>query len=191
MSSLLRRYAINPLPEATPRYMETLLTGALLTLAINLTVASLPGRSQEAPTATSPLATSTLTATAQPSPLPDGVYLYGQSAKANQIGSAYLVLKVNQRQVVGVFYMPASSFDCFQGQVETAKLDLTVVESYEQKSYPYSIALNQTARVAANQPQAAIAELVGYHRLPTISSNDRRMLATCEADQQKSLLVQK
>ena len=82
----------------------------------------------------------------------DGVYLYGQSPQPNTIGSEYLVFEVNQGQVIGGFYMPSSSFDCFYGSVEAQKLALTVVDSYEQTPHPYAVALQSESPVPPALP---------------------------------------
>ncbi len=119
-------------------------------------------------------------------PLAEGVYLYGQSPEAEQIGSAYMVFEVSDRQIVGAFYMPHSSFDCFHGTIEANQLALNVVDSYEQVSHPYEIALEQSGTVATagNTPIAPVG-IEGYHRIGSVSDNDERMLATCQANLQE------
>jgi hypothetical protein len=115
--------------------------------------------------------------------LPDGVYLYGQATEPEQIGSAYMVFEVSQNQVVGAFYMPHSSFDCFNGEFQSDRLALNVVDSYEQTVNPYSIALESDGSVASTGEAIAPIGLEGFNRMPTVSDNDRRILATCQADQ--------
>lgn len=125
---------------------------------------------------------STGRSTAHPS-LPDGTYLYGQSAQPDQIGSAYMVFTVNHDQVVGAFYMPYSSFDCFQGEFQADQLALTIVDSYDQTSYPYAVALQPVSAIASSQAGTSVpVSLQGFHRLPAVSANDQRILATCQAD---------
>lgn len=114
--------------------------------------------------------------------LPDGVYLYGQSSEAEQIGSSYMVFKVDDNQVVGAFYMPYSSFDCFQGEFQTDRLALNVVDSYEQVVHPYEVALQNDSSVASSEETAVPVGLEGYHRIQSLSDNDQRILATCQAD---------
>lgn len=115
--------------------------------------------------------------------LTNGVYLYGQSVEPSKIGSEYLVFEVNQGQIVGGFYMPRSSFDCFYGNVEADKLALTVVDSYERTAHPYAVALQAEGAVASADGQvAAPMGLEGYHRLSQLSDTDQQILATCKAD---------
>ncbi len=115
--------------------------------------------------------------------LADGVYLYGQTAEPEQLGAAYLVFEVQNRRVVGAFYMPSSSFDCFYGEVEADRLALTVVDSYEQSHHPYSVALATDSSVASvGGSPSTPAELEGFHHIQTISDNDQRILSTCQAD---------
>ncbi len=118
-----------------------------------------------------------------PRPLADGVYLYGQSAEAGKIGSEYLVFEVNQGQVVGGFYMPRSSFDCFYGNVQADKLALTVVDSYEKTSHPYAVALQSNGTVAMAGGRTVVPMgLAGYHRIATLGPTDQQILTTCKAD---------
>ncbi len=114
--------------------------------------------------------------------LADGVYLYGQSPEPERMGSEYLVFEVNQGEVIGGFYMPRSSFDCFYGDVEAGQLALTVINSYEQTPHAYSVALQSDGTVASTGNGSAPVGLEGYHRLNELSDTDRQILATCKAD---------
>lgn len=114
--------------------------------------------------------------------LADGVYLYGQSPEPEKMGSEYLVFEVNQGEVIGGFYMPRSSFDCFYGDVSSEQLALTVINSYEQTHHPYSVALQSEDTVASRGSGSAPMGLEGYHRLDDLSDTDRQILATCKAD---------
>ncbi len=116
----------------------------------------------------------------------DGVYLYGQSPKRDQLGRAYLVFEVSQNRVIGAFYMPNSSFDCFSGAIGNSQLALTVINSYDRSQHPFTLALAPTAtQVATNNPGVAGLNLTGYHRIDSLSDNDQRILQTCKADYQK------
>ncbi|UBF24678.1 hypothetical protein K9N68_23830 [Kovacikia minuta CCNUW1] len=120
------------------------------------------------------------------SQLPDGVYLYGQSSKPEQIGQGYFVFEVNQGNVVGALYMPRSSFDCASGTFQNNQLALTVVNSYDRTTNPYENAVEKNSTVASrNNPTPQEIGLQGFHRLPTVSENDQRILNVCKADFQK------
>lgn len=116
------------------------------------------------------------------SSLPDGIYLYGQSAERDQIGAAYMVFQVEQSQVTGAFYMPSSSFDCFQGEFQGERLALNVVDSYEQTVHPYSVALAASDSVASTDGSVAPVSLQGFHQIQSLDDSDRTILATCQAD---------
>ncbi|MEL6815367.1 MAG: hypothetical protein AAFP03_11205, partial [Cyanobacteria bacterium J06598_3] len=73
--------------------------------------------------------------------LEDGTYLFGQSPTPNQLGAAYAILSVENNQTVGAFYQPHSSFDCFSGEVLPNRLAVNVIDSYEQTTHPYSVAV--------------------------------------------------
>jgi len=116
-------------------------------------------------------------------PKQDGVYLYGQSPEANQIGQGYIIFKKRQDKVSGALYMPNSEFSCFQGTIDrSGELAMTVngsadesssnevatsnrlpiINEEELSSYPYSVALQD------------------YHQLKSISANDQRILQMCK-----------
>ncbi|MBT9317551.1 hypothetical protein [Leptothoe spongobia] len=114
-------------------------------------------------------------------PLADGVYLYGQQSVAAQPGSIYMVFEVTGRQTVGAFYMPSSSFDCFNGDISSTRLDLNVIDSYEQTSHPYSLAV-QSETLAAGQvgPELSIS---GFTPISALSELDEQILETCQTVQ--------
>ncbi len=114
--------------------------------------------------------------------LEDGVYVYGQSPEPETMGSEYLVFEVNQGEVVGGFYMPRSSFDCFEGKVEADRLALTVIDSYDRSPHDYAVALAASAPVASTNGAAVSFGLQGYHRLDGLSELDQHILTTCKAD---------
>lgn len=117
------------------------------------------------------------------SPLEDGVYLYGQSPKRGQIGSGYAVLESREGKVIGAFYLPHSSFDCFYGTVQPKRLVVTVVDSYDQTPYSHGIALERTSSVASNGDTSLTdVGLEGYHAFDSLSEQDREMLAVCRAE---------
>ena len=115
-------------------------------------------------------------------PLSDGTYLYGQSTEAETVGSVYMVFDVKGRDVVGAFYMPHSSFDCFQGSFQANELALTIRDSYEQEEFPYSVALVSSGAIASEDVQSFDMGLEGFHPINAISENDQRILNTCRAE---------
>ncbi|MFQ4135717.1 hypothetical protein PGN35_005300 [Nodosilinea sp. PGN35] len=110
-----------------------------------------------------------------------GRYLFGQVPEPDQIGQGYVVLERSGDRVYGALYYPSSSFDCFQGRVQGTELAMTITNSYDQDTYPYSIALAEGPVVATSD---AAGELVpfgldGFHALGAPSENDHRMLDVC------------
>lgn len=188
MMSAKSCFAPNPLHSSAVRRSHQLLTGAFLSIGLSFAATGLAAKAVEVVAAPQLSETSVKIANSQSTQghaLPDGVYLYGQSTQADRYGSAYMVFQVNDRQVAGAFYMPASSFDCFQGQVQANQIALTVVNSYEQTSYPFAVALSSNATVAQlSEAGGATVEPAGYHRIHKMSANDRRILATCLANRQ-------
>ncbi|WP_080807659.1 hypothetical protein [Halomicronema hongdechloris] len=111
----------------------------------------------------------------------DGVYLYGQSPTPEELGVGYMVMEAVDQQVIGAFYMPHSSFDCFQGRVDGNELALTITNSYTQETYPYAISLVSNDAIASTGEGLEPLSLEGLYRLAQPSDNDMRILATCKA----------
>lgn len=116
-------------------------------------------------------------------PLADGVYLYGQQAVAAQPGSVYMVFAVTGRQAIGAFYMPSSSFDCFNGDISSTRLDLNVIDSYEQTSHPYSLAVQTEPVLAAGQAVPTEFSISGFTPISALSELDEQILETCQTVQ--------
>ena len=114
-------------------------------------------------------------------PLADGVYAFGDRPEADQIGATYMVMAVNKGDVVGGFYQPASSFDCFSGQITGQTLDLTVVNSYEQTEHPFSLAMEANDPVASQAGGVTQWVPTGFHALTELSDTDRTVLQVCQA----------
>jgi hypothetical protein len=168
--------------------LEKPLTGLTFTLALMLLnggFPSLKAQGVEVP-ATIAQHSSTEVATASVNPQPravlNGTYVYGQTPEAEQLGATYLVFEVDrQQQVVGAFYMPQSSFDCFQGELQADQLAVTVTDSYDRTTHPYAVALDNRATVADRAGTAAPLTLAGFHEIGTVGATDQHVLATCKA----------
>jgi hypothetical protein len=144
--------------------------------SLTLAAAASPDLNETVAQSTSQEATSSLH-------VEDGIYLYGQATEPEQVGSAYMVFEAIDNKVVGAFYMPYSSFDCFYGQLNGEQLGLTVIDSYEQTPHPYAVALAQTSDVAtAGEAVVAPLQLEGFHRIDTVSENDHRILEVCQTN---------
>lgn len=114
-------------------------------------------------------------------PKQDGVYLYGQSPQPNQLGQGYIVFQKRQNQVMGALYMPSSEFSCFQGNVDsTGELAMTVTSPGEGGLEDVATA-NTIPKLDADQPMtyAYSVALQDYHKLNTVSDNDRQILQMC------------
>ena len=128
----------------------------------------------------------------QPSPIifpadgfpTDGRYLYGQSSEAGQIGSTYVVFETRNAMIVGALYMPYSSFDCFYGGIEANQLAMTVISSYDQEAYSYSIPIQPDSAVAAASGSASTnsLSLEGFHRIDTLDEMAQHVLGVCRAE---------
>lgn len=98
--------------------------------------------------------------------LTDGIYLFGQSRQRNQIQNEYFVFKVRNGKVIGAFYLPHSAFYCFYGIHQPNRLDVKVVDSYDNNVSDYTVDLQK------------------YYPINQISDNDARILDTCQTNYQ-------
>jgi hypothetical protein len=114
----------------------------------------------------------------------NGVYLYGQAPEADQLGMGYMVFEAVDQRLVGALYMPSSSFDCFEGQLQGSELAMMITNSYTQETYPYGVALVTEDAIASANNTLAPLVLDGFHQIPTLSENDLRMLEVCKANLQ-------
>jgi len=113
---------------------------------------------------------------------PDGVYFYGESPQLDQLGQAYMVFETHQQKLLGAFYLPHSSFDCFYGQVVQNQLSLTVIDSYERTAHAYAMALEPVAIASSPGSTNLQFEPEGFHRIPQLRDAERGYLETCRQD---------
>lgn len=111
--------------------------------------------------------------------LTDGVYVFGESAEAGQLGTTYMVMSVAAGQITGGFYQPSSSFDCFRGEVADNELALTVIDSYAQTEHPLVMALESTTAIASSNAAAGEWVPSGFQAIADLSDTDRHVLQVC------------
>lgn len=171
--------------------VEMPMAGLLLTLGlttINLPLPGvdeleIPGVQQQTVVTSSPAPSDS-----QESQISDGIYLYGQSLKPEQLGQEYLVFESRGGKVVGAFYMPASEFNCFYGTLDAQQMSLSVVDPYEQTTHAYSIARQSGSQIASEQlNRSNSVELKGYHPVNSISDNDQQILSVCRDNYQQQV----
>jgi len=110
----------------------------------------------------------------------NGVYVFGESPEAGQLGTTYMVMEVAAGEIKGGFYQPSSSFDCFHGTVTQNELALTVIDSYAQTSYPFAVALESQSAVAASEAIAGEWVPTGFHPISELSATDEHVLQVCQ-----------
>lgn len=129
------------------------------------------------------VATQTLAEPRTKFPTQNGVYLYGQSPKANQLGQGYIIFEKQQNSLVGALYMPSSEFSCFNGTLSpSGKLAMTVT-GYSGDESPTQVATSSLTNFSGDGPAlySHSVALNEYYQLNSISPNDRQMLQTCKS----------
>ncbi|MBW4674532.1 MAG: hypothetical protein KME52_11060 [Desmonostoc geniculatum HA4340-LM1] len=120
-------------------------------------------------------------------PAKDGIYLYAQSPKANQLGQAYIIFQKQRDRVTGALYMPHSEFNCFQGTLDrSGELAMTVRASSSEGSTEESNQVatsNRLPKVGEDElsTYAYSVALQDFHRLNSISGSDRQILQMCKS----------
>lgn len=92
----------------------------------------------------------------------NGTHLYGEAPQPDQIGKSYVLFQQEDQTVVGALYSPRSEFNCFTGSRAQNTLDIKTIGAYEPNIVELKIDLTQ------------------LHSIPSISKNDRRILADCQ-----------
>lgn len=127
----------------------------------------------------------------------DGIYLYSQSPEPEKIGQEYIVFEVRQGKVIGAFYLPHSEFSCFYGTLESGELALMVANSPDAEPYLDPVASQNSQSVASVSDRPHTGDvynpitypysvaLQDYHQLPSVSANDKRILASCKNNDQQ------
>ncbi|MEH2286000.1 hypothetical protein [Nostoc sp.] len=119
-------------------------------------------------------------------PVKDGIYLYGQSPKSNQLGQGYIIFQKQQDKVRGALYMPQSELNCFQGTINpSGELAMTVntssneANSEQSNQVATSNRLPQVSDDESNSYAYSLA-LQDFYRLDSIAASDRRTLQMCK-----------
>lgn len=116
-------------------------------------------------------------------PRKDGIYVYGKSPQANQLGEEYIVFEVKRGKVVGALYMPQSEFSCFNGSIKSGELAMMVAGFPDNGEGPVQVAaVGNPAMGVGEQPiiYPYSVQLKDYHQLSQVSQNDQRMLGMCQ-----------
>lgn len=117
-------------------------------------------------------------------PTADGIYLYGQSPRTNQLGQEYMIFEMRQGKVTGAFYLLQSEFSCFEGSLISNKLSVTVAadENAEADSAQVAAANSQLEDNYTQIPSPYAVGLQNYYQLTNISDTDRRILTACQSN---------
>lgn len=148
---------------------------------------------KDTPTTVRTQVAQTRTNTTASANLNNGVYLYGQSAKPEEIGKEYVVFEVRNSRVIGAVYMPSSEFNCFHGTVQAQRLNVTMVDPTTETADSTPPEKQPAARVAAVGDYRGIDQvsvpysvtLQNYRQIANVSDNDKRILGMCKADMQE------
>jgi hypothetical protein len=116
-----------------------------------------------------------------PNRLTDGVSLYGEADRPDEVGKEYLILEKVGNKTIGAIYMPRSDFSCFYGRVKKSELNITLIDGYNGQQYNYGLSLHSRGLTASKLPMMGTPT---YQPLGEISDNDRRILESCKSQLQ-------
>ncbi|MCY7368127.1 MAG: hypothetical protein LH474_08240 [Chamaesiphon sp.] len=107
----------------------------------------------------------------------NGVYLYGESNRPEMSGKEYIIFERIGNKAVGAFYLPRSEFNCFKGQFQGSRLNVTLTDAFDRQKYNFSLNLNARGLTASKLPTMGEPT---YQPLGKISDNDQRILSACK-----------
>ena len=114
----------------------------------------------------------------------DGVFLYGNSQKAGELGKGYIVFEKQADKVIGGMYMPASEFNCFKGSLDRSGEIAMTVKGYAGDVSPPQVAARSRLVIPGDSEFANYAysvTLKDFYQLDNVGKNDRRVLKICKA----------
>jgi hypothetical protein len=111
------------------------------------------------------------------------VHFFGDSSTVGDLGATYMVLETTGDSVVGGFYQPNSSFDCFQGEIQGHQLQLIVTDSYAVTDYAYTLALITDETVAAQTSTGHLPWVpAGFYDLSEPDVTAENVLQVCRTN---------
>ncbi|MEB3225064.1 MAG: hypothetical protein VKJ86_04595 [Synechococcus sp.] len=113
------------------------------------------------------------------------IFVYGTSPVAQQLGQDYMVLQIEpDNGVQGVFYQVNSEYACFSGTIRNGKLDLAVVDPYEQVAYDYQLDYEARGYVANGGDRPVLQVIpAGFQPINVPSELDYALLKECVTTQ--------
>lgn len=80
----------------------------------------------------------------------ESLHFYGTTTQADQLGHDYMILQfIDGDHVEGSVYQVNSEFACFSGELAEGKLNLAIVDPYEQIAYDYQLNYQGSLPIAA------------------------------------------
>lgn len=110
-------------------------------------------------------------------PATSEIHLYGESDRPEVIGKEYIIFERIGNKTIGAFYLPRSEFNCFKGQFQGSRLNVTLTDAFDRQKYNFILNLNPSGLTASKLPMMGEPT---YQPLGKISDNDRRILNACK-----------
>ncbi len=132
---------------------------ATLTASINVAIAGNPPQSIVLPAASD-------------------LHLYGETNQPDVVGKEYMVFETTGNKTVGAFYLPQSEFSCFYGRFQGARLNVTLIDSYDRQKYNLTLRLNSgNGLTSSRQPHMGEPT---YQPIGKLGNFDRQVIANCK-----------
>lgn len=108
-------------------------------------------------------------------------YLFGTTPEAGQIGHEYMVVQMDgENQLQGAMYQVQSEYACFSGEMNNGKMDLAIVDPYEQVAYPYAMDYSEHSVVASNGGELETQFVPdGFYLIDMVSALANNILTDC------------
>ena len=108
-------------------------------------------------------------------------YLFGTTPEAGQIGHDYMVMQVDEDdQLQGAVYGINSEYACFSGEMSQGKMDLAIMDSYEQVAYNHVMYYSESSVVASEGGELETQFVPdGFYLIEMVSNLANNILADC------------
>ena len=108
-------------------------------------------------------------------------YLFGTTPEAGQLGHDYMVMRMDEaEQIQGAMYQVNSEYACFSGEMSQGKMDLAIIDPYEQIAYSYIIDYSETSTIASQGGELETQFVPdGFYLIEMVSALANNILADC------------
>ena len=109
------------------------------------------------------------------------IHFFGTTPEPGQMGHDYMIVQVDEEnQLQGAVYGINSEYACFSGEMGQGKMNLAIVDPYEQVAYDYAMDYSESAVVASDSDELENQFVPdGFYLIDMVSALANTVLADC------------